>query len=1122
MEADATVVVEAVEAGLLERLRPEFGDRVVDLLDAAHGLLSGGVGMPRVGEIVAFCVREAFGEILKRSSIGGGEFKELSRRVVETRKNLDDLEASPDEKHLGGLEELLEAIDALDRFQREQEDLAVRQLREVVLNRAGRVLLSGHVERFRGVRRRANQGLRKAMSVSDTRCLWSDSVRLLGQLFMPPSQRLVELEALARLDSPTAEDVESVVGLLSGPDLVRWFFSNVKAPTWLGALEKSEHLQPFRDRRNRLLEWPALAAVSSLLPDHRDEVEAWLESRYARYGKEMVEVPWRDPDEMAGADSSAVPAPGSGAAEETGTPKPWKEPVWAHHLALAALNADPPMPGIVLTAVRNHPTFRDIVLVGVSVVRKLPPSDSLVEDFANMLLGESCWKAWPHADPVVESLVKGINEDNAAQRVRLLCYKLRPSPQARTPTFFEWNQDGSIVEIANDPPFRRRLFVLTKGLTDAIRRAGQWLTTRDILDITGAIRLPPGLGSRLRAWTLATSSDFNRDMSVREVEEALSSRFPTGDHLSLIERVIGECDQSLYAIRWRKSLGPVPDVEHVERVAAAGDLLPESWVKAWQWAGILPDDITGEWAPVCRALKSQYGQPDRTGYEYRPRRAKRATSPISARELRTLGPVEGARRIARWRPDRTDWASTAAGARELGRTLETVVKDNPEEWTADPLGTANTLHHPTYIGHYLKGVTAVSSEEVPLNELLDVINLVRTRPWEAQLLGRDAFAYDPDWSGAEAASVELIKSLARAQGGFADRTDEVWDFIEARTADCSETPQSSDGATRDIYQTANRLSCTRALKAALHLVEDEYHRSTAPHRRAVPLLERSLRIPGDHGKLHRVILAEDFAFLHHVLAAWTEGNLDLFFGDQAPTGLGQATFNMVIQWGQPQPRILERYQPMLKQAVRARVSRALRSLMIAMLCETDGYSPQQNLNFLRQAHKPQSLNREPATVGDARNPTQNSHPNHVSEAAASLAWLLQDDKATPRHLQIAQDFWEAAQREGNLSLQGFGWFAEVTAFDPDRWADLTLKTLEASNGRIHAPTQIAQRIAPMTPSETTLTILDTLLQGALHQNLRTDIAEHAREHLRSATTQETTPEYQRLRNLLQERNITDN
>ena len=1117
------VVVAPVEGGLSERLRFEFGDRAVALLDASHGLLAGGVGVPCVGEIVAFCLREAFGEILKRSSIGGGEWMELSRRVVEAKKKLDDLEDAAGGRPPNSWDELLEAIDALDGFHREWDDLAVRQLKEVVLKRAGRVLLPGQVERFRGIRRRANQGLRKDLSVEEAQRLWSDGVRLLAQLFMPPTQRFTEIEALGRLESPSSDDVASLLGLLSGPDHVGWFFSKVKTPVWIDILEEEgpELLQPFEDRQEELLEWPALAVVTSLLPDYRNEVESWLETMYARYGNVMVEVPWRDPEEVARRQRLALLAPGIGTEGETDEQEPNREPVWAHRLALAALNADPPIPGIVLTAVRGHPTLQNVVLLGVSAVRKIPPSDRLVEDFADMLLGESSWNAWAHTEPVVERLVEGINESNAVERVRMLCYKLQPSPEGTTPAFFEWNRAGTVVEIADDPPYRGRLFMLTKGLTDAIDKAREWLTTPRILDVIGAISLPPGLVGRLRAWTLATTSDSDHEVLISEIEKAISSRSPTGDHLLLIERVMGECDQFLYAARWRRALGTAPDVEQVERVLAAGDFPPEEWMETWRWVRVLPEDVAADWDPACRALESRYGQPDGTGYGYRPQRAKRAKSPISARELHALGPVEGARRIARWRPDSTDLASVHAGARELGRTLETLVKENPDDWTADPVGIATTLHHPTYINHYLRGAAAVAPEEMPLEELLDVIKLIRAHPWEAQVLGRDAFAYDPDWSRAEESAVELIKSLAQSQVGFANRTEEIWDLLETRTADCPETEPRSPCDTRDAYHEAINRSCTRALQATLHLVESHYHKSATVPCRAVPILEHSLGIPGDHGKLHRVILAENLAFLHHVLADWTENNLDLFFGDQAPDGLGQPTFNMVVQWGHPQPRLLKRYRPMLKEAVRAGVPRALRFLMIAMLCETDGYSPQKNFNYLRQAHKPRQPKGESLTVGDARNPTQTSHPNLVSEAGAALARILQQDEATRQHLQIAQEFWEAALEEGNLSLEGFGWFAEVTAMDSERWADLTLKSLKANGGLIHASTQIAQRIRTMTPTKTTLVILDTLLQGRLHQHLRTEIADHAREHLRSASQWKATPEYRLLQIALQERGITE-
>ena len=302
----------------------------------------------------------------------------------------------------------------------------------------------------------------------------------------------------------------------------------------------------------------------------------------------------------------------------------------------------------------------------------------------------------------------------------------------------------------------------------------------------------------------------------------------------------------------------------------------------------------------------------------------------------------------------------------------------------------------------------------------------------------------------------------------------------------------------DAYYTAMNRPCTRALIVIIHLIANEYRRSGAPNTvRAVPIIECSLRLQGDNGRQHRAILGRHIGFLRHVLPEWTESNLDLFFGDQAPDGLGQHTFNMVIKWGQPHC-LLAAYLLMLKRAVRDEVPRSLDFLLVGMLNRTDGYSPQENLNFLRQIQ------------------------GAVSDAGESLAWLLEQDDVNSQDLQVAQDFWEAAIQEASLPLDGFGRFVYVTAMKSERWAELTLRTLEANNGRIHHNTGIAERINTMTPSETTLNIFHLLVQGPFDQDLRTEIAEYAQKHIRSAITLGATRQYRRLRNLLQERGLTDN
>ena len=1060
-ESATSVLAEPVEEGLLERLRLEFGERVVGFLDTARGLLNSGFNVPRLGETVAYCLREALQAVLDSGWARSGEWRNLSDGSLRTDGRHDIGENRPGGGTVDGGGQLSLAADGAGGRPGEGVSRAGRQLIAVVIGFTGGAPLPGQVERFTELRDEANDGLHGDLSLSEACELWSRCLRLLEQFFMAPERRRAEIERLARIESPSGGDRDSVVGLLRGSDHVRLFFANVTSPVWIAVLDGSELIGPFEDME--MSGWPALSAVKRLSPEYPEDTGNWLASMYDRY---------------------IVGGNGEG-------------PLRARSLTLAALHADPPALGVVLRALRDYPTDRNIVLRGVRAVRKIPPADSLVADFADMLLGDSCWKAWPHSESVVERLVEGINASNALGRIELLCYKIQASDNTTTTISLEQSR-GSVVDIANDPPYRDRLFVLVRGLIDAISKGRNRLTTAEVLAVLENKRFPRGLAGRFRAWILAGSSDTDHDLLIGEIEQAIGSQAPTGDHLLLIDRVVEECDPASYVSRWRDALGAGPDVDKVERAVAADQLLPGSWIRAWRWAAVLPGEVSVGWSALRDALATRYGQPDREEYEYRRPRAERVTSPITVEELQMHRADEAARRIAAWRARSDEWRLTHAGARELGRSLETLVKDNPGEWTSDPVRIATALRHSTYINHYLRALGAVATSQMPINELVDLIGLVRTHPWEVEVLGEGKFAYDSDWSGAEEAAVELIESLARNDADFGDRTQEVWDFLQIRSGNCPEGEETASDSQLDAYRTAINGSCTRALDAVIHLIANEYRRSgTAITSRAVHILEASLRLSGDNGLQHRAILARHVGFLRHVLPEWTENNLDLFFGDRAPDGLGQHTFNMVIKWGQPH-WLLAGYRPMLKQAVRDGVARSLDFLLVGMLNRTDGYSPQENLNFLRQTKEA------------------------VSDAGASLAWLLQQEDANPQHLQIAQAFWEAALQEGNMPLDGFGRFAYVTAMNPERWAELTLGTLEANNDRIHHNTQVAEGIVTMTPTPTTLTILRLLIQGRFDQDLRTEIAEHAQEHLRSATALATTHQYQRLRNLLQERDITNN
>ena len=88
----------------------------------------------------------------------------------------------------------------------------------------------------------------------------------------------------------------------------------------------------------------------------------------------------------------------------------------------------------------------------------------------------------------------------------------------------------------------------------------------------------------------------------------------------------------------------------------------------------------------------------------------------------------------------------------------------------------------------------------PAEALLDVIALVRTRPWSPVPLGDDRGDYDSDWEGAEQAAIELIKAMAASGCTFDDRADGVWAILESDVMLCSDAPAPATGSGGDPQQ----------------------------------------------------------------------------------------------------------------------------------------------------------------------------------------------------------------------------------------------------------------------------------------------------------------------------------
>ena len=182
----------------------EDGRRCVEFLETAHVLLCGGFrSVPRWGQTVAYCLREAMTAVLEAARLGdAGRWNEVSRGVVaagrEYRRAEDD--PGPERDRLLGV--LLARIDDLEGFHRE-ERLRRRRLNDVMVNLTGAAPLSARVapvDAYQGLCVRLNNIVHRPDGGVDVEGLWSECLATLRLLFLPPDIRFAELEELARIE----------------------------------------------------------------------------------------------------------------------------------------------------------------------------------------------------------------------------------------------------------------------------------------------------------------------------------------------------------------------------------------------------------------------------------------------------------------------------------------------------------------------------------------------------------------------------------------------------------------------------------------------------------------------------------------------------------------------------------------------------------------------------------------------------------------------------------------------------------------------------------------------------------------------------------------------------------
>ncbi|MDE0236931.1 MAG: hypothetical protein OXN95_06885, partial [bacterium] len=657
----------------------DAGANARGFLETARQLLSlDAPPLPKQGELVAYCVREAEDSILKSagSSPEDGRWKKLSRKVVSAfRKYERALRFSGDGSGAAltaPRAELRAEVDALDEFHKGASKRAERQAAAAQAKLSGSIAVRAGVEpvrEFVRVLEEAASRLHSTCSVEDAERLLSDCVDATLGLLCTTADKSGELAELAGRTSPGDAEMEAAQRLILNDSDLEEFLGSIADPAWLDLLHRDGRLQPPGGPGGQGGWWAARTAAIRLSESHREEVTEWLEG--------AVGEDRRDP------------ARGAAVADVL--------------LSMAEPEFD-----VALRIAERHPRDPSILRRFARALGGVDPSDPIIERcadiFLNALLPEGPTEGQP-ADPgwsrmpgdliaLLRMLADGANEQNASGRIRLLLLKMAKMPaQHGTLRVYPLGRDhrlpiSTLAEF--DPHDHHDEPIRTAGgfFVDVVAKAIGWLPAAELLEI--AEQAPDELAGRLRTWILAASPDAHPEAMATEIEQAVASRSPNCDDVALLDRIGQELGPDALIERWRAVLGEPPTVAEASRALASNGLLP-GWRYPYLWSGLLPEPAAAAWAeaPATQILAAQIGEPETRIYYLgladdtdSDVRAGWVQSPLSADHLRSLSPEDAADEITAWRPQPHDWGHDY---QMLARTLEQVTGDNPAAWLAEPL-----------------------------------------------------------------------------------------------------------------------------------------------------------------------------------------------------------------------------------------------------------------------------------------------------------------------------------------------------------------------------------------------------------------------------------------------------
>lgn len=984
---------------ILEEL-PARGEKVVSCMRTAAELIKLAVederGL-RLAESGGYNLREALEAVVVDQPRASEVLPEVLR--AWERYSAQVIRSEEKVAALGDLEQALAQLSA----KRERSSIHASRLLGYLRARTGVEPLEGElspIQEYNKLRKDANTALHSSAALDAVLALYERTVAWFIRMFTPPDAIVGQLGVLAAEPWSGPEQLERLRALATDPHHLRLFLGRLTDPRWLEPLYDAQILRmPQPDDP-----WPAVALLNGLAQTAPQAVTALLLRVLADSKRE----------------------PGN---RQLGV---------VFELLRMATQLGEAGHEVVARIPPKHYKYHAVRSLAVSVARRAPANDAIVTNVANAALMESLSpNDRYYLDVLLDQLVQGLDATNAADRTRMVAAKVRAAARAPEFKFLVLDKAALTVDLDHE---HNSFAVLLHHLARMHERAhALGLPSSDLLEWTSGV--PGEAGERLRCRILAMADDIALEVKITYVATRFSSPSVTGDDRDLIDAIVRLNPDPDVLDKWTAALGTP------SKLPSGSAALPDDWARAWRWSMVLPPKILEPWAEAIASVTAKYKAPDPTIFDRRSNyELASACSPYTEVELATMPVLDAAKKVADWRPNAaSDWDMLSA--RELARTLGTVVKANPEAWTRNPTEIVKALREPVYVLHYFDALKAQAKVVAKAaSEILNAAALVREARWKPAALGDDDFDYEAGWHNVDTEIVEFAASLANADGDLRGHLDAVWEWAsELLDLDDGAAEEATEGVSDswDALHEAINSPSGRTCQALLAFAGWEFRTLGETRPRFVHFLDQMVSQTSQASRQYRAILVAHRPFLERVVPEWLECNASVLFRDG---WRGTEGFELTLKYAHATPWLLSNFREELFAAARRQVTNAINLLLIGVLNKEDGYGFDAVISELKGI------------------------PQALGAACEAMASLVQDLDADSSELETALEFWRTLLSTTDIPPEALipgGRWTFVNGLGDETWISLTRDTLVLTGGRIEFSIEVADRAADALDPEST-------------------------------------------------------